>query len=183
MQSDEKMRNSESNENPDDEMSGTDRKNEPKNEIEEARLKADKASQDVLYLRADLENTRRRLLREQEQAIRFANERLIGEMARVVDLFDRAIASGGALPVANPDVTSFVTGVEMTQKELVGTLEKFGVEFLGKAGESFDPQRHEAISQVQAGEDQIDKVVQVVQRGCALHGRTLVPARVVVGIG
>jgi molecular chaperone GrpE len=151
-------------------------------ELAAIRARAEKAEQDLLYMRADFDNTRRRLIREQEQAIRFSNEKLIGEIFRVVDLFDRAIASGAALKQGSKEVASFVTGVEMTQKELVSVLEKFGVEILGKTGETFNPQQHEAVSQMKVESKQADTVLEVLQRGCALHGRTLVPAKVVVGI-
>lgn len=182
MQSDEKTENSEFKDVSED-LEGAEKTDGSVSDLDEARAKAEKANQDVLYLRAEFENTRRRLLREQEQAIRFANEKLIGEIFRVVDLFDRAIASSAGIKTgATPEVNSFVTGVEMTQKELVSVLEKFGVEFLGQVGEKFDPQRHEAVSQVPGPSEKTDTVIQVFQRGCAVHGRTLVPAKVVVGI-
>jgi molecular chaperone GrpE len=143
------------------------------------------AHQELLYLRADFENTKKRILREQEQAIRFANERLISEMLSVVDLFELALGSSAALREKNDkDVNNYLMGIEMTHRQLIQTLEKMGVEMIGKTGETFDPARHEAVSQIPVQQhEQIGTILQVANRGCLLHGRLLKPARVVVGEG
>lgn len=140
-----------------------------------------KLRDEMLYLRADFENTKRRLLRDQDNAIRFANEKLVGELLAVVDLFERALASGAGLK-ANEEAKSFVTGIEMTHRELVHLLNRSGVELTGTVGEKFDPGRHEAVSQTPVAEDKVDTVIHVAQRGCLYQGRLLKPAKVVVGI-
>jgi len=147
------------------------------------RAEAEQARQDLLYLRAEFENTKRRLLREQEQSIRFANEKLIESLLPVIDLFERAIASAGALKArGEADVTNFVIGIEMTHREFIQILGRFGVEFIGAVGEKFDPSRHEAITQQEVDQpDKVDTVLRVLQRGCLLQGRLLSPAKVVVG--
>ena len=135
-----------------------------------------------MYQQAEFENSRKRLMREQERSIQFANERIIRELLTVVDLFDRAMLS--ATPIkkdAKSEVANFVLGIEMTQKELIQMLERFGVVFHGKVGEPFDPERHEAISQVESEPENANKVVAIHQQGCTLHGRLLQPAKVVVG--
>lgn len=142
---------------------------------------------EMLYLRAEFENYKRRILREQDTAIKFANEKLLGEILSVVDLFDRAMGSAKPLkakaegsPVAT-DVNNFVMGIEMTQRELANVLGRFGVEFTGAQGEKFDPSRHEAISELETTADKVGTVLEVLQKGCLLQGRLLKPARVVVG--
>lgn len=142
------------------------------------------AKKELLYLRAEFENYKRRILREQEQAIRFANEKLVGEISGVADLLDRALASSKPLVDKNPDaeLKGFIVGVELTQKELGNVLAKFGVEFFGAPGEKFDPARHEAISQTEVSDDKAGLVSAVHQKGCSLQGRVLKPARVSVGV-
>ncbi len=142
-----------------------------------------KLRDEMLYLRAEFENSKRRLIREQENAIRFANEKIISELVGIVDLFDRALGSTGKLKVnASDEVKAVLTGVEMTQRELTLLLNRFGVEFTGAVGEKFDPNRHEAVAQSPGTEEQVDTVLAVVQKGCTLQGRLLKPAKVVVGI-
>jgi len=134
---------------------------------------------ELLYLRAEFDNYRKRILREQENSIRYANEKLVRELLPVVDLFDRAMQSAATL---KGDATAFVTGLELTQKELLHTLGRNGVEFVGTKNEAFDPQRHEAITEMETDiPDEVGKVVQVAQKGCVLSGRLLKPAQVVVG--
>jgi len=134
---------------------------------------------EILYQRAEFDNYRKRILREQESAIKYANERLVRDLVPVVDLFDRAMQSASSL---GPDASSFVMGIDMTRKELLQTMARNGVEFIGTKNEAFDPQRHEAISEVETDNaEQVGKVVQVAQKGCVLSGRLLKPAQVVVG--
>jgi molecular chaperone GrpE len=139
--------------------------------------------EEMLYMRAEFENTKRRLIREQENAIRFANEKIVSDLVGVVDLFDRALTSGSPLKeTGSQEVKNFFTGIEMTQRELTHVLSRFGVEFTGAVGEKFDPSRHEAVAQTPAEPAQVDSVMAVAQKGCTLQGRLLKPAKVVVGI-
>lgn len=153
-----------------------------------AEKRAEQAEKDLLYLKAELENYKRRMLRDQDNAIRFANERIVGELLTVVDLLDRALQSSKPLKVkaegttAAGEVANFLTGIDLTFRELLQVLSRFGVELTGTVGEKFDPAKHEAISQQETSPDQADTVLDVMQRGSTLHGRLLKPARVVVGV-
>lgn len=145
----------------------------------------EKLRREFLYERAEFENFRKRILKEQETAIKFANERIIREMLMPIDLLDKALLHGAQLKKSSPeskDFLNFLSGVELTFKEFGSVLQRLGVEFIGVAGEEFDPQRHEAVSQVAVvDEARVGKVQQVFQRGCLYHGRLLMPARVAVG--
>jgi molecular chaperone GrpE len=141
---------------------------------------------EILYLKAEFDNYKKRMLREQDQSIRFGNEKLIRELLTVVDLFDRGVSHGRDLTHkatgnAQTDLKAFLSGVEMTSKELSQLLTRFGVEFVGTVGEKFDPAKHEALTEVEVEDTKVGTVIQVAQRGCYLHGRLLTPARVVVG--
>ncbi len=149
---------------------------------EEAAVNAEaKLKEQLLYMRAEFENSKRRLLREQETAIRFANEKMVGDLLTVVDLFDRALDSGANLK-NHDDAKGLFTGIEMTQRELIHMLGRHGVELVGSSGEKFNPNIHEAVSQAPVENDKIDTVVAVAARGCLLQGRLIKPAKVVVGI-
>lgn len=152
-------------------------------EVNEDQSKAlEEANAELLYLRAEFDNYKKRILRDQEQSVRFANEKILNELLTVVDLFDRAVTSAQSLKSkVEPNVASFISGVEMTQKELDNLVTRFGVEFVGAAGEKFDPNRHEAIAQQPCTPEKNETVLSVVQRGSALNGRLLKPAKVVVG--
>lgn len=151
---------------------------------EELKKVREEAQKELLYLRADFENTRRRLQRDQETAIKFANEKLISEFLNVTDLLDRALSYSGSLKARNDDkeAKDFVSGIEILQKELHLLLGRFGVEFIGMPGEKFDPLKHEAISQREAPHENQDSIVEVLQKGSLLNGRLLKPAKVVVAI-
>ncbi len=182
-------------------MQSNEQNNEPKNteatshadvtpvtpEAEEANHEAEAlkameiAQKEILYIRAEFENYRKRIQKEQETAIRFANKNLIADLLNLSDFFDRAVEHGGTLKQKNDaDVNNFINGVEMTRNELLQLMQRSGVEFVGTAGEKFDPEKHEAISQITVADKEADTVIQVVQKGCKLHGKLIKPARVVV---
>ncbi len=139
---------------------------------------------ELLYQRAEFDNSKKRLIREQEQSIKFANEKLIREILTVVDHLERGVQHGKELgekgQTTPKDFVTFVSGMEMTQRELAQLLSRFGVELIGSSGEAFDPAKHEAISQIDAPPEKQGTVLQVLQKGCLLNGRLLQPARVVV---
>jgi len=157
-----------------------------KHEIENKQVETLEA--DLLYLRAEFENYKKRILREQEQSVRFANEKFIREVLSIIDHLDRAIGHGVELKERNKEdkeLFNFVYGVELTQREFAQMLSRFGVEFTGKVGDTFDPAQHEAVFQREIEEEKKEKegtIVEIVQKGCLLNGRLLKPAKVVVGI-
>lgn len=137
----------------------------------------------LLYMQAEFENTKKRLLRDAENSIKFANEKIIRDLLPIVNLFDRALEAAAPLKKGEdkkPEILNFILGIEMTHRELALTLERFGVEWIGKKAEKFNPERHEAISQLEVPDAEPGTVIQVVERGCLLNGRLLQPAKVVV---
>lgn len=154
----------------------------PVTNIADAQPETERLQKELLYLRADFENTRKRMIKEQDTSIKFANEKLIRELLTVIDLFDRGVTHGKTVKSksADPEVGNFVSGMEMTQRELIQLLTRFGVEFIGNVGEKFDPSKHEAIAQIEAPAEQSENVLEVLSRGALLHGRLLAPAKVVV---
>jgi molecular chaperone GrpE len=142
---------------------------------------AQKAEKEILYIRAEFDNYKKRLIKDQENAIKMANKNMVSELLTVLDLFEHAIAHSSKLKTkGDTEVTNFVTGIEMTRSELAQLMGRFGVELIGQVGENFDPAKHEAISEMESKEQPANTVLSVVQKGCLLHGKLLKPARVVV---
>lgn len=155
---------------------GEEKKAEAKEDLSE------KLQKELLYLKAEFDNYRKRMIKDQDQAIRSANRSFVTELLTIVDFFDRALKHSSPLKKdSNSEVGSFISGIEMTRHELNQMLSRFGVELLGNVGEAFDPNKHEAISQVEVEDDRADKVVEVFEKGGTLNGKILKPARVVVG--
>ena len=129
----------------------------------------------LLRLKADFENTKRRLERDKQEAIKFANERLLVEILSIVDNFDRAMASLSE----GHDPEQVKKGLQIAQEELHQVLERHGVQVVKGVGEVFDPKFHEAVATVEATGDMKDGViVDEIQRGYVLNGRLIRPSRV-----
>jgi len=144
-----------------------------------ARTREAEANQDR-YLRAmaEFDNARKRAVREREDLIKGANENLIRELLPVLDNLDRALAAAKG----DPSAAAVSAGVELIQRELLRTLEKFGVTTFGSVGAPFDPERHEAIARVPATGRPDMTVVDEIARGYLLGGRVLRPAMVTVAM-
>lgn len=129
------------------------------------------------YLRAaaELENVRKRASRDVEKAHKFALERFCSELLAVKDSLEIGLATAD-----KADVKSLLAGKEATLKLLTTTMERFGVVELNPEGEPFDPQEHEAMSMQPSSDVEPGSVLTVFQKGYALNGRLLRPARVVV---
>ncbi len=127
----------------------------------------------MLRLGADFENLRKRSHREVEEARKMGMERLARDILPVVDNLERALqhAKGGD-PV--------VDGVRMVAKQLLDVLGQFGVKGFESVGQPFDPERHEALSQVASPGAEPGSVVAQIQRGYTIHDRLLRPAQVAI---
>ena len=150
------------------------------NELETYIAEADKREQDIqLRAQAEIQNMRRRAEQEVEKAHKFAVEKFSKELLTVVDNLERGLA---ALDKAVSDETTqaLVDGVEMTHKEFISTLAKFGVQAVGAVGEVFNPELHQAISMQPAEGIDANHISQVLQKGYTLQGRVLRPAMVMV---
>ena len=122
---------------------------------------------------ADLENARKRFQREKDDLKKFGVEGLLKDVLGVIDNLERALehAEGGS---------SLVEGVEMVLRRFVNTAAKYGAEPFDAKGAKFDPQLHEAMTQVPTADHEPGTVVDVYQRGWKLHGRLVRPAMVTV---
>jgi len=134
-----------------------------------------------LYLRAEaeIENIKKRYKKEREESTKFANESLIKEILPVIDNLEQAVSHSEN----EHAFTALREGVELTLKGLKDTLLKSGLEEVKAEGEHFDPNYHEAVSEMVEGGVEKGKVLHVLQRGYVLNKRLIRPAKVVVSKG
>ncbi len=137
----------------------------------EAELEEAKAQ--VLYVKAEGENIRRRATDDIDKARKFALEKFSGELLAVKDSLD------AALKIESADVASYKEGVELTDKQLNSVFEKFNIAEVNPMGEKLDPNFHQAISMVE-DEAETNTVISVLQKGYTLNERVLRPALVTV---
>jgi molecular chaperone GrpE len=128
----------------------------------------------VLRERADLDNQRKRMQRDLEQARRFANETLLADLLPVLDNLERGLAVEGS------DYAALRAGVELTLRELVRVTEASGLVAVGAVGDPFDPERHEAMSMADGSDHPSGHLASVMQKGYVLNDRLLRPALVLV---
>lgn len=151
-----------------------DRPMEPEARIAELEMALLALRDDQLRERAELDNQRKRMARDLDQARRFANERLLGEILPVLDNLERGLAAGGT------DFERLREGVELTLRQLQKVVEDHGLTPVPGAGHPFNPDHHQAVSVAESAEHPANTVVTAMQKGYLLNGRLLRPALVVV---
>jgi molecular chaperone GrpE len=129
---------------------------------------------------ADLENHRRRTLREKEELRQFAASRVLEDLLPVIDNLGLGLAAAKA---PNADLKTLVGGISMVVDQLKSSLANHGLKEVNPLGQPFDPNLHEAISQQPNAEVAEGSVVTVVRVGFTLNGRLLRPASVIVSTG
>ena len=133
----------------------------------------------LLRKQAEFENFRKRLIRDREDGIRFANSNLILDLVEIIDNFERAIKSSEE----SQDFSSFHEGIELIEKQFTSMLEsKWGLKRFESEGEPFDPERHQAIAVEETTEDDVQMVIEDYQKGYLLHDRVLRHAKVKVSV-
>ena len=144
---------------------------------EQIRLKDEEiANQKDTFLRekAELENFKKRLTKEKDDFVQFANERLLQELIQIEDNLERA------LEVPNATLESLKEGVEMIQKQFSTFLKNQKVEPIEAIGKAFDPTLHEVLNQQESEEHEENTVIEEYSKGYTLNGRILRPAKVVI---
>lgn len=132
-----------------------------------------------LYLRnqAEFDNFRKRVNKEKEEIAIYANKQLIEEFITLIDNFERALETSQE----NKDFDQLIKGISLIRDSFLSNMKnKFQLESFGEKGESFDPQKHEAISVETSEEDREPVVKEVFQRGYMLKDRPIRTAKVKV---
>ena len=134
------------------------------------------------YLRkaADFENYRKRMIREKQEAIDYANSNLLLDLVQVLDDFDRAIDAGKTQGGESAN-NAFVEGVVMIKNQMVSMLSsKYGLSYYPAKGEAFDPNLHEAVSMIQSPDVKEAVVGEELQKGYKLKERVIRHSKVMV---
>ena len=146
-------------------------------ELKSRAAKADEYWERLLRVTADFDNFKKRAGRERQDAVKFANETLIQKLLTVLDSFEMALAVAQTGPA---DGQSLQAGIAMTQQQLRNVLAEAGLEEVDAAGQAFDPNLHEAVSQQETDAVPEGHVAQQLRKGYKLRERLLRPASVVV---
>lgn len=128
-----------------------------------------------LRLRAEFENFKKRMQKEKADLMKFGHESLLKSVLPIVDNLERAVDHGKSVK----ENTSLLEGLEITLKQFLNTLERFGVRPIFAVGEVFDPEKHEAVSQEESDQEP-NRVISEIQKGYLFHDRLLRPAKVIV---
>ncbi len=148
-------------------------------ELERLRDETDQAKKGVLLAQAEAENFRKRMRRDLEDQMRFAALPLVEDILVVRENLLRALAAAEN----TTDSAGLQEGVAMVSKQLDDALAKHSVEEIAAQGEAFDPNLHEAISQMPSEEKPEGAILHVTQSGFRMHDRVIRPTQVVVSSG
>lgn len=150
-------------------------------EAENSKLAKELAEEKESFMRklADMDNYRKRLVREKESAIQFANERLLNDLIPILDDFERAINAGAQ----SGDVNAYAEGIKLIQKQLHDVLDRnWGLKRMDDiVGKEFSPHEHEAMMMEEGDQYETETVLAELQKGYYLHDRVLRTAKVKVG--
>jgi len=141
---------------------------------EQLEAEAAKWKEVALRTAADLDNFRKRAAREREDAMRFANQRLLEELLPVIDNFEM-----GMMAAAKDQGSMIYIGMDMVRRQLHEFLSSQGVEEIQATG-AFDPNLHDAVAQEECAAGEEGRILRVTRRGYKLRDRLLRPASVVV---
>lgn len=142
--------------------------------LQEEEKKSGEYKDDLQRKQAELENYRKRMVREQTRIIDQANRRLVEQLLPVIDNLEKALESSQA------SGDKLAEGVRMIYEQLMEVLKREGVEEINPLGHPFDPEECEAVMAVMSDDHEDETVVEVLQKGYRYKGNLLRPARATV---
>lgn len=146
--------------------------------LQEAIAERDAAVDRALRTQAELENYRRRMQRERDEDRRYAALPLVRDLLPGLDNLQRALDAAQH----TDDLAAMLQGVEMVAAQIQEILTRHGAEPIAAVGEPFDPNRHEAITQMPSTEHPPMTVIDEIERGYMLHDRVIRPSKVIVSV-
>ena len=153
-------------------------------QLKNAKAESDEKQKQMLYKMAEYDNLKKRADREKKDFLKYANESLVKDLVPVLDSIDQAVGAAQEAEIETAEgFTALREGVELIQKQLLGSLEKRGVSVIDTEGEIFDPQKHEAVSMAPSNNVPQNNIIQAFQKGYTLHDRVIRPSMVVVSNG
>ena len=156
-----------------------DRINALETQLAKTKAELEKFRDLALRSSADLDNYRKRMSKEREEAIKFANSSCLERLIPILDNFEFGLEA--ARSASSP--VSILEGMKMVQKQIQDFLSSAGIEMIDATGQHFDPQLHEAISQEESKQVPDGIVIRQLRRGYKLRDRLIRPANVVVSKG
>jgi len=130
----------------------------------------------MLRMQAEMENLRKRLIRDQEKSRKFALERIMKDLLQVRDSMERGLETDAESATA----VALLEGQALTLKMLAKVMQDHHLELIDPQGEAFNPEFHEAVTVQPSAELEENSVMEVLQKGYKLHDRLVRPAMVVV---
>lgn len=137
----------------------------------------DQKNEALLRTVAEYQNYRKRVEKEKQDIMKYANEKIMKDLITVHDNFERAI---GAMDKENEAIASVVSGVEMIKKSFDDILDRYGVKEIDAEGQPFNPDHHHAVMTEDREGVEASTVLEVFQKGYTLHERVIRPAMVKV---
>lgn len=138
--------------------------------IKELEASLNEQKDKMLRVVAECENTKKRLQRDKDDAVSFANKQIIKDLIPCLDSLDAALSSAADESVKK--------GIELIKVSFLTVLKKWGIEEIDDEGKDYDPSRHEACLFEEDEEEHNDRVVLTLQKGYALHGQVIRPSKV-----
>jgi molecular chaperone GrpE len=145
-------------------------------EIEVQKQIAEENLEKAMRAQAEMDNLRKRTVRDIENVHKYALERFVNELLSVLDSMELGISASDSVE----NIDDLREGMKLTLKMLLTVMEKFDVKVIDPQGEKFNPEQHEAISMQELDGAESGTVTTVVQKGYELNGRLVRPAMVIV---
>ena len=164
---------------PDEVSARGERTAAPEERLAELQAELEKYKDATLRAKADLDNYRKRVAREREESVKYANTGFLERLIPILDNFELGLQAARGTSAASP----ILDGMTMVHKQLQDFLTNSGVETIDASGQTFDPNLHEALAQEESAEVPEGKVIRQVRKGYRLRDRLLRPANVVVSKG
>ncbi len=150
---------------------------QPNEDLVQLQAELEGVKDQELRTQAEMQNLRRRMERDVENAHKYALDKFVGELLPVVDNLERALQT---IDDSSDDIKVLSEGVELTLKSFQDVLARFKVEAVDPKGQVFNPEFHQAMSMLEMPGEAPNTVVDVFQKGYTLNGRLVRPAMVVV---
>jgi molecular chaperone GrpE len=150
------------------------------NEIQKLQSDLQSAKDQLLRALAESENIRRRADKEKEDAAKYGTSNFARDLLNVADNLRRTLDAVKREELdGNPSLKNMILGVEMTERDLLSSMEKHGIKKIApQIGEPFDYNKHQAMFEIESGEHASGIILQILQPGYAIHDRLLRPALV-----
>ncbi len=161
-----------------EEESNNNEENSANDELQKCKEELEEQKEKYLRALADFENMKKRLEKDKLNAMHYANEAFAKDLLSVLDTFENALKSIEQIDTNSQDaIEKIKEGMVLTYEQLLSVLKKHGVEEVENEGE-FNPELHQAVTQMDSSEHKSGEIVQVLQKGYKLKERLLRPSMV-----